>query len=239
MLTDGTTARWGRRRSGGLTGLQNQLARLNPGLVGSIPTRSRHRVLALVLALALMGATHVSELQGQQPLAGPSRDLTDDIGSQETPGRVSPGGALVRSFLVPGWGQAVAGSPRRGAFYFTFESLSLWMVLKTSHTLGSARDIVALRRLEAEERLSTSGTVDPVELLAAIDRDQAVTDAENLEQIRLQQREDWLSFGLFLLLLGGADAFVAAHLAEFPEPLEVAIRPLPNMGVELGFSLTF
>ena len=43
MLTDGTTARWGRRRSGGLTGLQNQLARLNPGLVGSIPTRSRHR----------------------------------------------------------------------------------------------------------------------------------------------------------------------------------------------------
>ena len=42
MLTDGTTTRWGRRRSGGLTGLQNQLARLNPGLVGSIPTRSRH-----------------------------------------------------------------------------------------------------------------------------------------------------------------------------------------------------
>ena len=42
MLTDGTTTRWGRRRSGGLTGLQNQLARLNPGLVGSIPTRSRY-----------------------------------------------------------------------------------------------------------------------------------------------------------------------------------------------------
>ena len=35
---------WGRRRSGGLTGLQNQLAWLNPGLVGSIPTRSRHRL---------------------------------------------------------------------------------------------------------------------------------------------------------------------------------------------------
>ena len=26
-----------------MNGLQNQLARLNPGLVGSIPTRSRHR----------------------------------------------------------------------------------------------------------------------------------------------------------------------------------------------------
>ncbi len=186
-----------------------------------------------------MGAPHVSELQGQQPLAGPSRDLTDDVGSQETPGRVSPGGALVRSFLVPGWGQAVAGSPGRGSFYFTFESISLWMILKTSRTLGSARDIVAMRRLEAQERAFADGPVSLVELVAAIDTDQAVTDAENLEQIRLQQREDWLSFGVFFLLLGGADAFVAAHLAEFPEPLEVAIRPLPDMGVELGFSLTF
>ena len=36
-----------------------------------------------------------------------------------------------------------------------------------------------------------------------------------------------------------ADAFVAAHLADFPEPLEVAVRPLPDMGVEVGFSLAF
>ena len=222
-----------------MNGLQNQLARLNPGLVGSIPTRSRHQAHALALALALMGAAHASELRGQQPLADPSRDPTEAVGSQEIPGRVSPGGALVRSFLVPGWGQAVAGSPGRGAFYFTFESLGLWMILKTSQTLGSAKDIVALRRLEAEERLIANGTVDPAELLAAINADPAVSDAENLEQIRAQQREDWLSFGVFLLLLGGADAFVAAHLAEFPDPLEVAIRPLPDMGVELGFRLAF
>lgn len=176
---------------------------------------------------------------GLQALADPSQDSTEAVGSQEVPGRVSPGGALVRSFLVPGWGQAVAGSPGRGAFYFTFESIAAWMILKTSRTLGSARDIVAMRRLEAEERAIAAGTVDPVELLAAIDADPAVSSAENLEQIRLQQREDWISFGVFFLLLGGADAFVAAHLADFPEPLDVAIRPLPDMGVELAFSLAF
>ena len=33
----------GIQRSLRMNGLQNQLTRLNPGLVGSIPTRSRHQ----------------------------------------------------------------------------------------------------------------------------------------------------------------------------------------------------
>lgn len=186
-----------------------------------------------------MGAVYASPLHGQQPVAGAPQDPVQAVEIQESPGRVSPGGALVRSLMVPGWGQAVAGSPERGAFYFTLESLGLWMLLKTSKTLGSARDILAMRRLEAEERLIAGGTVDPAELAAGIDADAAVVSALNLEQIRVQQREDWLAFGLFFLLLGGADAFVAAHLADFPEPLETAIRPLPGMGVEVGFRLAF
>ena len=198
---------------------------------------STHRRFALLLAVALIGAASVSELQGQQPATGdPAQDPAQTAG-QEPPGRVSPGGAALRSFVVPGWGQAVAGSTERGAVYFTLESLGLWMILKTSKTLGSARDIEAMQRLEAEERLIAGGTVDP--LPGAIDADPAVESAFNLVEIRKQQREDWIAFSVFFLLLGGADAFVAAHLADFPDPLETAIRPLPDMGVELGFRLTF
>ncbi len=94
-----------------------------------------------------------------------------------------------------------------------------------------------MQRLEAEERLIAGGTVDP--LPSAIDADPAVESAFNLVEIRKQQREDWIAFSVFFLLLGGADAFVAAHLADFPDPLETAIRPLPDMGVELGFRLVF
>ena len=151
MLTDETTTRWGRRRSGGLTGLQNQLARLNPGLVGSIPTRSRHRAPAL--ALALLGAAHASTLAGQQPLAGAPQDSAQAVETPGSPGRPSAAGAFVRSMVVPGWGQAVAGSPGRGVFYFTVQSVAVWMILKTTKTLGSASDILAMRRLEALERL--------------------------------------------------------------------------------------
>ena len=237
MLTDGTTTRWGRRRSGGLTGLQNQLARLNPGLVGSIPTRSRHRAPAL--ALALLGAVHASTLAGQQPLAGAPQDSAQAVEIPGSPGRPSAAGAFVRSMVVPGWGQAVAGSPGRGVFYFTVQSVAVWMILKTTKTLGSASDILAMRRLEALERLKADPLVDPVDLPAAVDADLGVASAFELQQIRAQQREDWFAFGVFFLLLGGADAFVAAHLADFPEPLEVAIRPLPDRGVEVGFRLTF
>ena len=239
MLTDGTTTRWGRRRSGGLTGLQNQLARLNPGLVGSIPTRSRHRAYALTLAVALLGAAHASALAGQQPSAGAFGDSAQAVETPGSPGGPSAAGAFVRSMVVPGWGQAVAGSPGRGAFYFTVQSFAVWMILKTTKTLGSASDILDMRRLEALARLSADPSVDPADIPAAVDADLAVASAFELQQIRAQQREDWFAFGVFFLLLGGADAFVAAHLADFPEPLEVAIRPLPDMGVELAFRVAF
>jgi hypothetical protein len=143
----------------------------------------------------------------------------------------------LRSMVIPGWGQAVAGAPTRGAFYFTVQSLSVWMILKTSKTVASAGDIHRMRRRDARERLSADPMVDPADLPAAIDADPGVVSALELKQIRRQQREDWVTFGVFFLLLGGADAFVAAHLADFPDPLEVGIRPLPDMGVELAFSV--
>ena len=222
-----------------MNGLQNQLARLNPGLVGSIPTRSRHRAPAIALAVALLGAAHASALVAQQPLAGASQDSAQAVEAPASPGRPSAAGALVRSMVVPGWGQAVAGSPGRGTFYFAIQSVAVWMILKTTKTLGSASDILAMRRLEAFARLSADPSVDPAGLAAAVDADSGVSSAFELQQIRRQQREDWIAFGVFFLLLGGADAFVAAHLADFPEPLEVAIRPLPDRGVEVGFTLAF
>jgi len=213
-----------------MNGLKNQLALAEVLIL--------HRAKVLVLFVSLMVAVGASPLQAQQP-AYPSQDSTEAVEGPESPRRNSPGGAFVRSMMIPGWGQAAAGSPGRGAFYFTVESVGVWMILKTSKTLGSANDILAMRRLDARERLSADPSVDPADIASAIDADPEVMSALELKQIRRQQREDWLSFGVFFLLLGGADAFVAAHLADFPEPLEVAIRPLPYMGVEVGFSLVF
>ncbi len=184
-----------------------------------------------------MSAAHASVLQGQEPLGGASPDSLQAVEAQE--GRPSAGWAFARSMVIPGWGQAGVGSPGRGAFYFTVQSLSAWMILKTNKLIGPAEDILAMRRLEAEEMLAMDPLIDPADISSLIEEDLAVLSAVDLVEIRRQQREDWVAFAVFFLLLGGADAFVAAHLADFPEPLETVIRPLPNMGVELGFRLAF
>ena len=208
----------------------------------------RLRVLAQVVAPVLLTVSLVATClalaptcaRAQDPVADPPAREAAAPDSASAPRRHSAGGAFLRSVLIPGWGQATVGSPDRGAFYFGVESMSLWMILKTSKTLESARDIMALRRAEAEARVIGEGTVvDPVEIANLVDEDEVVQDAEELVEIRSQQKEDWLAVGIFFLFLGGADAFVAAHLADFPEPLEAAIRPLLNMGVELAFSLPF
>lgn len=159
--------------------------------------------------------------------------------SVSAPRRHNAGGAFLRSVIIPGWGQAAVGSPNRGGFYFAVESMNLWMILKTSRTLKSARNSLSLRREQAKVRISNEGFADNVDIESLIDKDPGVQDAEELVESRSQQKEDWIALGIFFLVLGGADAFVAAHLADFPEPLETKIRSSPDMGMELMFSLSF
>ncbi|GMR12750.1 MAG: hypothetical protein BMS9Abin29_0943 [Gemmatimonadota bacterium] len=144
----------------------------------------------------------------------------------------------MRSLLLPGWGQAAVGSYGRGGFYFAAESAVAWMLFKTGRRRRSARAIVALREGEVEALQTALGVTDPDSLVALLEADPSVIDARELEEVRSQQFEDWLAFGVFMLFLSGADAFVAAHLADFPEPLSPGFQALPNGGFEASLSIT-
>lgn len=122
----------------------------------------------------------------------------------------SPRGAFVRSLLIPGWGQAWVGSPGRGGVYFAMEAGSLWMVYKSWQRLREAR--------EQEAWLRETGRLQP-------------TQQSPLVESREAQREDWLAVAIFLVFFSGADAFVAAHLADFDE--HVGVRPTPGGGMRL------
>jgi len=148
---------------------------------------------------------------------------------------ITPRGAFVRSMLVPGWGHAEVGSYVRGGFYFAAQSTTLFMLLKSQSRLVLARERLDLMESVAGARLQASGITDPIALEDAVGRDPRVEDLRALEVARGEQRQDWLALGIFLVFLGGADAFVAAHLADFPVAVE--ITPTPEGGLELGFSL--
>jgi len=157
--------------------------------------------------------------------AGPTVTGTADstAGSVSAAGRSlpSPAGAFLRGATIPGWGHAASGSLTRGAFYFGFEAAAGWMLLKTMRRLGSARQQLSLWEERVTERLARSGVTEPDEIDAELGRDDEVLRLRSIVDAREDQREDWFAVALFTLLMSGVDAFVSAHLQNFPDPLTV------------------
>lgn len=145
----------------------------------------------------------------------------------------SPLGAFIRAIAVPSWGHASIGSYQRGAFYLAAQGGTAWMMWKTSARQSSARDILSAREAVVRAELVAAG-VPPEELESAIEADPRVVNAQTLVDARDGQFQDWLAMGIFLVLLSGADAFVSAHLQDFPEVLDVQIGPSPDGGVTVG-----
>lgn len=106
---------------------------------------------------------------------------------------VSPMGALWRSILLPGWGQAKMKRKLTGALFVTWEGVTLGMSIKTSHEL---------RYLRATK----SGSVGAKE----------------------KERQDWLVLLAFNHLFSAIEAYVSAHLWDFPQDLEIRAVPVPG-----------
>ncbi|MGH7703870.1 MAG: hypothetical protein ACREMO_12315, partial [Gemmatimonadales bacterium] len=113
---------------------------------------------------------------------------------------VAPLGALWRSFLVPGWGQARLGRRLTGGLFVAWEGVTLGMSLKVSHELRH------LRRVNSP-----------------------------LQDPKRKELQDWLVLLAFNHLFSGLEAYVSAHLWDFPPDLQ--IRPLPGGGVGGGVSI--
>jgi hypothetical protein len=159
--------------------------------------------LTIVLLLTCVAA---SSAGAQEPVQQP---VQQPVATADT-ATLSPRGALARSLVLPGWGQTYVGAPGRGAIYFAAEAGSLWMVYKSRQQLRAARVL--------ERHLRETGA------MTATDRLALVTSRE-------AQQEDWITLAIFILFFSGADAYVAAQLADFDE--RFGVRPSAGRGVEL------
>jgi hypothetical protein len=127
------------------------------------------------------------------------------------------------------------GAYVRGAFYFTAEAASALMIFKTQTRIDRTRKRLEIREAVVTARLEAGGVTEPGAIETALAEDPEIEDLRALEETRAGQREDWIALGLFLMLIGGADAYVSAHLADFPTP--VVIEPSPTGGMQVGLSL--
>ena len=147
---------------------------------------------------------------------------------QDSVKRFPPGKALMRSLLIPGWGQFSVGAWKRGTFFVLAQGSSYYMLVRTHQRLDKAKDNVSLQRVEARDSIIADATElpgDTVNLELRVDSVGAVIAANSLVTSRERHMQDWITYTLFFTLASGVDAFVAAHLADFPADITAERRP--------------
>ncbi len=116
---------------------------------------ARGRFLVVLLTAATLAfAAPAPGLRAQEPEPPPAGQDTLQAAEadQAAPDRerpVSPAGAMLRSVIVPGWGQTAARQPARGAIYFTVWSGGVFMILKSNAEVNAAE------RAEDEELIDS------------------------------------------------------------------------------------
>jgi hypothetical protein len=199
----------------------------------------------VVLVLPITGFFVCSEAagqQGQQP-GQPQFFEADSTflprAEVEVVEPVTPRGAFLRALVLPGWGHVATQTYTRGGFYAAAQSGSLWMLGTAIRRRSDAKALVRAERIVVRSRFDAMGMSDPDSISVAVAADPSVRSWEALEEARGQQVEDWAAVSIFIVLLSAADAYVSAHLMDFPEPRAFRAVPIPESGgVELSLSIS-
>lgn len=195
------------------------------GVLWPAVVETRGVIQTLVAAFVLAGPVQAQEVTDTAPPGDPEAEADSIEAADSASARPSPGGAFLRGALIPGWGHAASGSLTRGAFYFGFEAVAGWMVFKTARRLRVASEQVAVWEERVTAQLEREGITDPDEIESELGRHEEVARLRGLVDSREEQREDWVAVAVFTLLMSGVDAFVSAHLQNFPDPLTVEGGP--------------
>ena len=122
--------------------------------------RFPHAPAIALVALALAAAAPAA---AQNPFAPPLQPRPDSSQLPDTvkvpqfrvQPPISPMSAVLRSMVLPGWGQAVLGRRVTGAMFVFWEGISLTMMLKAAHQLAYLTDIqsdkVASKKQELQD----------------------------------------------------------------------------------------
>lgn len=193
----------------------------------------RRLISGVLFALPLAGP-----VSAQNPVFGTDSAAVADTIPHEAP---VPAGAFVRALSVPGWGHAYIDEPGRGAVFFALQGTSWYMLLKTLSRLGDARSVedrlTGLGRDSLDAAMAADTAIarrlsDPVAYETALDAYPGLGRARGLVGAREQQQQDWIVYTLVLTMAAAVDAYVTAHLKDFPA--EFSAAPVRNGGAVLG-----
>jgi len=175
-----------------------------------------------------------------QPVVAPGVEA-DTVQVDEGP---SPRGAFLRSLALPGWGQLYVGTPTRAAVFIGLQTTSYAMLTQSVRRLDAIRDDERLRVAPVRDSILVAAATDtalarriedPFTFDELIGQHPDVASARSLIRARTRHRQDWITYTLVFTMASAIDAFVAAHLANFPAAIDA--EPRPDGGVSLRLTV--
>jgi hypothetical protein len=138
---------------------------------------------------------------------------------------ISPGTAFLRSLLVPGLAQMNLSRPKAATIFIAAEVGTLGMSLKSWNDLRKARD--ARKDTVMTPVLNEQGepVIDPVTNEPKFTIEPRNPNLVGRIRARRTHLEDWVAAAIFNHLFAGADAYVAAHLADFNTNVQASYFP--------------
>lgn len=156
-----------------------------------------------------------------------------------------PRSVFIRAMVVPGWGHASIGEYRRGSVYFALQASSWAMLIKTVNKLNDVRDrergLARIVRDSLDARIAADTALareleDPFAYAEKLEEDMVaypgIPEARRLIVSRRRHRQDWIVYTVVTTFASAIDAYVTAHLSDFPR--EVTTLPTADGGVEVS-----
>jgi hypothetical protein len=202
------------------------------------------RILLIAALLALLLPT--AETAAQVRILPRDTIPPADTIPQEAP---LPRAAFVRAMVLPGWGHYSLGEYGRGSVYLAIQVTSWAMLAKSIQRLGQARDteigIAALgrdsvlmdlaRAVQEADSAAARRLTSLAGFEAALAAYPGLQDARSLVTSRERHRQDWIVYTTVFTFAAAIDAYVTAHLKEFPSG--ITALPAADGGVQVSFRL--
>ena len=186
--------------------------RVNPPLVSDSTRAEKPGKLARITECLTLPVDTTTKTQVPAVIIGPVAPKT---GPPPCKVPISPGTAFLRSFLAPGLGQMNLGRKKAATIFIVGEVGTLAMSAKSWSDLSKAKkarsDTVGTPVLD-EAGQPVIDSVTHLPKITYAPRNQNIADRVKARRTHL---EDWLAAMIFNHLFAGADAFVAANLADF------------------------
>ena len=191
--------------------------------------RRRARWPAAALALLLAGGVE-AQPTAPPPVPDPPTPTADSVGLP------SPGGAVLRAAVLPGWGQVYAGQPLKapfaaaavaGAVVYAVDRQRQFIVFRRAALYaGCIQDPV---RIVVEDACAFEDIASARDEWVALGRPTFAAVAPVRNQARGQRDIGFLVVGV-VYAVQALDAYVAAHLAGFDVSEDLSLRVAPEQG---------